>query len=695
MDVTRPRSTSRLPRWKIFSSKEEPILLGLPTGDLKGGQSNPSDDRVTSLSSKPRASSGPVNPRRSWRGSFGPTISQGRDHGSGLDTKLLHDHTSNSQLNDNARESNRYSPSIYTFGMGSINDGPDDGEPGGKPKDRNEMKELPLFNILPAHSPDRGMGNRNNSNLMDGDNDERPKGESMRESDEISVPLVHLRRNSSRYGIFLRRSFAEAILPIAESPEILPIPDSHDDSTNIVHCTDHDNSYRMKTKKSMHVESIPGSPALSLPTHVSLSPSDQYLEGKTASYPWTALDNDAPATSSPKTNLYASLPPLPTTDDELEKRNSGFREHGNDGENVTTSGDLGSLESNQEDDVPKRYDNEKGKHILGFGITDDVHKARSRLERNKDAQGIIQGSDRPELKSSICTVWLGLLKSSVVKKGQAETKKKLLRIDIPNDLVVNSVGRHGRKGEKYQSYLDFDDEYFAWCLHAGYGGLLGNDIIRKLGARKITSIQVARTKIWSGSRLEDIDGAVSGLLAVGKGLHGPGEPRSPFTEAALFRLYQKPATGKARYAWVHWARRLATSNMVQQEMATVHDKSSAHFGLKQKKRILSSHAQDLTPILEAYVGVPSPLRSTRQPDTITTIQFVCELSAFRVCFALSVMLSLSILASVLWIFLDTAAGGGKLGSNERASGRVGSGMAIAVLVLLLEGVGFGAWVWLS
>ncbi len=678
-----------------ISPKQQPITLALPVDSLKEKRSSSilSRRRSTSLPSKPTASSSFLDFRESWRGSFSFTPSPIKDSGTDRNTKLLQVHTSDLQLDDDERTSTRYSPSVYTFGMGSINDGPDTEEPGGKSKDRNEMKELPLFNILPARSSDRSIETQKNLNSLDDTVNEQPENQSTEELDQ-TFPLVHVRRNPSRYGIFLRRSFVEAVLPISVSPELPPVLKLEDERLS-VQCKGLDGSNKRRTRKSFLTDSLPDSPVPPVPAHMSLPSSANPLRGSRTSFPWPILNYENPIASSSNTNLHNVLPPLPTADDKIWKRNSRPRGASTGGETGTGTGHIASQDRTFEQGGHNRYTNsEKGKHVLGLASNDGAYDLRSRLERNKDAQGIIRSSVRTGQETPVCVVWLSLLNKPIARRGQAEAQDKMLRIDIPNDLVVSSMTRHGKKGRKYRGQLDFDDEYFALCLQAGYIDLLGNWFTRTLGPRKLKSIQVGRTNKWSGCKWQGTNGTMSRLLAAGSGFHSPGESRSPFTESALFRLYQEPSSGKARYTWVHWARRLAASNVMEQDGYARHDYLSAHPSARPSRRILSSQLHDLTPIVDAYAGLPSPSGVSRRLDTITTIQLVCELSAFRVLCALIIILTLSVFAAVLWIFVGATQAGG-LGSSERASSRVASGMAIAVLVLLLESVGFVAWVWLS
>lgn len=83
------------------------------------------------------------------------------------------------------------------------------------------------------------------------------------------------------------------------------------------------------------------------------------------------------------------------------------------------------------------------------------------------------------------------------------------------------------------------------------------------------------------------------------------------------------------------------------------------------------------------------------PGSFTTIQFVQAYSTLRILSVLALMLLFSVAAALLWIFVGTAGSGIRSNESNQRSDRVGSGMAIGILVLLIESLGFGAWVWCS
>jgi len=215
--------------------------------------------------------------------------------------------------------------------------------------------------------------------------------------------------------------------------------------------------------------------------------------------------------------------------------------------------------------------------------------------------------------------------------------------------------------------VEFDDKFFADRLRDGYRSLAGNWFRRSFSARILKDIRLGSINTWSGTPLQPSSQS-SGLLATGAGIDVDADARSPFTEDSLLNLYYHPTSGKARYTWVHWAQRVASTNSTQRR------KQSANNPFR----------------------FPEPPASENElPDSVTMIQFVQSYSTLRILSALALMLLFSVAAALLWIFVGTAGSGIRSSEQNQRSDRVGSGMAIGILVLLIESLGFGAWVWCS
>ncbi|KAJ4303488.1 hypothetical protein N0V90_002383 [Kalmusia sp. IMI 367209] len=248
-------------------------------------------------------------------------------------------------------------------------------------------------------------------------------------------------------------------------------------------------------------------------------------------------------------------------------------------------------------DIPPftNHDSTKGKHILGIAASDGDYDLRSRLERNKDAQGLLRSrsdatTSRPERLDSVrSTNGAGesIVYLSLRRNRRADSiADRLEQLAIPSGLVTTSPEPHARarnashspakeyrNQEKAGIAVDFDDMFFALKLRAAYRNLAGPWALRALSARRLRCIRLNRISAWSGAKVrpEPSEGASGELLAARRGLASPSSTSSsPFTEHRLLSLYRRPKTGKARYTWVHWARRVAAANAdAEREVTTV------------------------------------------------------------------------------------------------------------------------------
>ena len=315
------------------------------------------------------------------------------------------------------------------------------------------------------------------------------------------------------------------------------------------------------------------------------------------------------------------------------------------------------LDSGYGEDLEKKeYDDRKGKHVLGLMPSEGEYDLRSRLERNEDAQGIIRSRAGSGREGGESAVWLSLERRPWGKSRHAQQPRKLVKVTVPSSLTTSSPDPEKKKGSS--DTVDFDDAFLAERMRAGHRELAGNWFKRTFSARTLRHISLGQVNTWSGAQPQAPNSATSGLLAAGAGLDIEADARSPFTENSLLKLYGTPKSGKARYTWVHWVRRVTASNTSQ----------------------MPGRRDGVDPSL---------------PDSLTTIQFIHTLSVPRILSALSLMLALSIAAALLWIFLGPGGTGWRTAVDRQRSERVGSGMGVGVLVLLVEGVGFGGWVWCS
>jgi hypothetical protein len=285
------------------------------------------------------------------------------------------------------------------------------------------------------------------------------------------------------------------------------------------------------------------------------------------------------------------------------------------------------------------------------------------------------------------------------RRGEGGVVNRLENIPIPASLTTsspdqktkkrgNEVGETKTQTDHDSVVLDFDDKFFAERLRAAYTSLSGSWFHHTFPARKLRYVQLGQVSAWSGSSsLEAYDCRASSathLLAAGTGLDINEATHSPFTEQKLMDLYHNPASGKARYTWVHWARRVAASNGSFESL-------SSSPSTRSRKSSSGDDETQKTPTTPTS-SPPHP-HARNIPCVLTTIQFVHSWSALRIGVVLGFMLASSLLATILWIFLGVS-GWTRL-VNAGQGERVGPGMLVGMLVLVFEGVLFLAWLGLS
>ncbi|KAF2807672.1 uncharacterized protein BDZ99DRAFT_572579 [Mytilinidion resinicola] len=233
---------------------------------------------------------------------------------------------------------------------------------------------------------------------------------------------------------------------------------------------------------------------------------------------------------------------------------------------------------------------------------------------------------------------------------------------------VGEEVKNPRAAEREFETLDFDDEVLARQLREGYRKM-AEPWWRRLGsARGLGRIGVGRWDGWSGSDgwgdEEERDLGRGGRLLAAR------DTSDTFSEAKLWGLFQNPRTGKARYAWVHWARRVAAANQP----------SSSSQPAQPPPKMAENGEKELPPS-------PAPEIDT---DLVTGIVFTHRWRWRHILFAVALVLALSVLATLLWIFFGTD---WVMAGYKGAGDRVGTGCLMGVLVLLLGLVAVGGWCW--
>lgn len=267
-----------------------------------------------------------------------------------------------------------------------------------------------------------------------------------------------------------------------------------------------------------------------------------------------------------------------------------------------------------------------------------------------------------------------------VRRLNRNSRPRISTISIPAnpDFAARNSRLNLRTANSYEKDahfrgLDFDDAVFFVQLREQYNTLLGAQ--RFFSARSLTRITV------SGFASREAD-ARYGWLAT---------PRSPravayrglsdtFSEERLMKQYTNPRQGKARYAWVSWAHRLAAAPTTPVPLSA-RTPASLRSGADAERAMV---------------------KRLEQPEGL---EFVVSWSVRRILSVLILVLLLSLAAALLWVFLGRSSmmegvtfrgpvmstGGGLIDAGDR----VGTGIIMGICVLLLGLTGMGGWIGVS
>jgi hypothetical protein len=675
--------------------RQHPIPLSLPASP-SATQTIFLDHPSARISSSPASSPRIIDPSPLRRGSVHPAMSSTMERGFQPGADFFDDGSSDSGWEDSEGEFTHTFSEAEGFGTGSfmheMHDKPH-ASSRGRSKERNMLTALPLFHQLPAQRSAFSM-------TMDDDiwstpsNVKRPEKArevSVRRLSKDSIRIVHTRSGTPRgsfrsntsstnvaFGLLPKffQSSSDRSVEIArgersqgrsrsnttDSTIARSIIDAHVETMRALELLDDSpngvltNSESQTFGPSSTMTDFPKLSSFTNDRHITLSP----LSTKRAGHNRNSQDRDPP----PNLPSYFIRTPYPfSAKKEFPKPKSRPRQR-----QGTDSADRLDSGYDDDDESQHEYSDKKGKHVLGLLPSEGQYDLRSRLERNEEAQGIIRTRSTSLRESEESIIWLSLQRKSYRPGAEKHHVQKLVKITVPNSLMV-SKPTDNRKEKSNMVNLDFDDKYFAEQLRTSYRTLSGTWFQRTLSARKLSAIRLGQTNTWSGTSRISTQPA-SGLLATGTGINTDPDTKSPFTENGLMALYHHPASGNASYTWVHWAQRVASSNAARPQ----HRRQAR--SLENNLAIFSQHDTEL-------------------PDMITTLEFVHSLSTRRILTVLMLILAFSVAASVVWVVLGPAGTGIRVDEYRQRSDRVGSGMAIGILMLLVESVGVGAWMWCS
>ncbi|KAK5684368.1 hypothetical protein LTS10_004236 [Elasticomyces elasticus] len=233
-----------------------------------------------------------------------------------------------------------------------------------------------------------------------------------------------------------------------------------------------------------------------------------------------------------------------------------------------------------------------------------------------------------------------------IRRANAHSLPRVTSLTIPasNDFSAIRSRSDGTK-EKHFKALDFDDEELFRQLRKRYRQLSGPMLF--LSARSLRRIVVSgpATKAADAGGLSDT-----------------------FSEEKILQHYRKPALGRQRYAFVHWAHRLAAAPPLRTPQAD---------------------DDDVQRTVEEDLG-----RKLAQPEGL---EFVVSWSILRSILVISTIVALSMAAALLWTFLgrNTVAGDLPHGGFRDAGDRVGSGLLIGICMLLVGLIGTAGWLGVS
>ena len=264
--------------------------------------------------------------------------------------------------------------------------------------------------------------------------------------------------------------------------------------------------------------------------------------------------------------------------------------------------------------------------------------------------------------------------------------------------------------EKHFDGLAFDDAELFRHLRNEYAKLAGP--WRFLSARVLTRVAVIAGGVVSPHNSTNMQqhetSGTRGSWVAGHQNNRPiprlrpSHPTDPFTEVEFLRHLHSPAVGSARYGWVHWARKVATSSANPISLHHHHYRSSSTSSYEP----FEPHRPPPPPPQRQSASWPLSeegdvgLESEAQWDS-TRLEFVTSWGVRRIASAMLGVVMLAIAAAVVWILvglprkdLGTLPGYGDEGFRD-AGGRVSTGCLLGLLVLILGWTGVGGWIWVS
>jgi hypothetical protein len=185
--------------------------------------------------------------------------------------------------------------------------------------------------------------------------------------------------------------------------------------------------------------------------------------------------------------------------------------------------------------------------------------------------------------------------------------------------------------------------------------------------------------------------------------HAPRSPRllisfgltDTFSEPNLLQNFRRPKrTGKGRYAWVHWAHRLSTTEGIVMTPVAALSPRPWHISMSASQNSRAESVKGGEKVSERGPKSRKPLATPNLPpqdllpdeasfsyQCAAGLEFVEGWSWLRVGLALGLVVVLALAGMLLWVFLGM--GGLPASGFKDAGGRIGTGALLGAFVLLV------------
>jgi hypothetical protein len=255
---------------------------------------------------------------------------------------------------------------------------------------------------------------------------------------------------------------------------------------------------------------------------------------------------------------------------------------------------------------------------------------------------------------------------------------RMTGLKIPAGLET-SAGT-GNPDKQFEA-LDFDDSRFVHELREKYQELRGR--FCHVGARSLRAIRISHLKRCtvcdnrrsSNSASSTKHQTISSLTSL-----VPEDLPASFAEYNLFQLYKKPAAGKGKYHWVHWAHRLSSSSLDLLPIPLALHDSAWPCDTGQRMKRESGDVEKLD----------------CQKSCVAGLEYIEGWNPRRI-FAFAVLVKLlAVATTLLWILWGKSQVHPQKGAGFRDAGdRVASGCLLGILTLFIGWTTMAVWAFMS